>query len=68
MDRLMAGRTAITVAHRLSTVIDADRIFVLEGGRVRSSGTHQELLGNCDLYRDLCRTQGLLDSPPDYVV
>jgi ABC-type multidrug transport system fused ATPase/permease subunit len=43
----------VTVAHRLSTVVDADMIVVLEGGRVRSSGTHDELLESDDLYRGL---------------
>ncbi|MGB6183171.1 MAG: ABC transporter ATP-binding protein [Rhodococcus sp. (in: high G+C Gram-positive bacteria)] len=43
----------VTIAHRLSTVIDADTIFVLERGHVRSSGTHRELLDSDTLYRDL---------------
>ncbi|GAB6939886.1 ABC transporter ATP-binding protein [Isoptericola variabilis] len=43
----------VTVAHRLSTVLDADRILVLEGGRVRASGTHEELHATDELYRDL---------------
>jgi ATP-binding cassette subfamily B protein len=43
----------VTVAHRLSTVVDADTIVVLEGGRVRASGTHDELLESDDLYRGL---------------
>ncbi|MGU3434135.1 ABC transporter ATP-binding protein [Actinomycetes bacterium M1A6_2h] len=43
----------VTIAHRLSTVIDADTIFVLERGRVRAQGTHSELLETDDLYREL---------------
>ncbi|MCK9795109.1 ABC transporter ATP-binding protein/permease [Isoptericola sp. 4D.3] len=43
----------VTVAHRLSTVLDADRILVMEGGRVRASGTHEELHASDELYRDL---------------
>jgi ABC-type multidrug transport system fused ATPase/permease subunit len=43
----------VTVAHRLSTVVDADTIVVMEGGRVRAGGTHQELLASDDLYRGL---------------
>jgi len=43
----------VTVAHRLSTVLDADRILVMEGGRVRASGTHEELYTADELYRDL---------------
>jgi ATP-binding cassette subfamily B protein len=43
----------VTIAHRLSTVLDADHIVVLEGGRVRARGTHAELLDRDDLYRGL---------------
>ncbi|MEL7978294.1 ABC transporter ATP-binding protein [Isoptericola sp. F-RaC21] len=43
----------VTVAHRLSTVLDADQILVMEGGRVRASGTHEELHATDELYRDL---------------
>ncbi|MFE6967754.1 ABC transporter ATP-binding protein [Isoptericola sp. NPDC057653] len=43
----------VTVAHRLSTVLDADRILVLEAGRVRAAGTHEELYASDELYRDL---------------
>ena len=52
--RDMATRGAVvTVAHRLSTVLDADTILVMEGGRVRARGTHEELLESDVLYRDL---------------
>ena len=44
LDRLMAGRTTLILAHRLSSVIDADRILVLEHGRVVESGTHRDLI------------------------
>ncbi|MFT3662458.1 MAG: ABC transporter ATP-binding protein [Gordonia sp. (in: high G+C Gram-positive bacteria)] len=49
-----AARTGavVTVAHRLSTVLDADRIVLLDGGRVRDQGTHRELLDRDDLYRE----------------
>ncbi len=46
-------RTVIIIAHRLSTVIHADRIMVIERGRVLDQGTHQELLGRCATYRML---------------
>ena len=55
--QLMEGRTSLTIAHRLATVVDADCIFVLEGGRLVASGTHQELLGTSDLYRRLAELQ-----------
>ena len=51
LDRLMAGRTTLIFAHRLSSVIGADRILVLDGGRVVESGTHAELLGRGGAYR-----------------
>ncbi|QNH95916.1 ABC transporter ATP-binding protein [Corynebacterium anserum] len=54
------GRTLVVVAHRLSTVIDADQIIVMEAGRVVAVGTHEELLQISTLYRDLAHRQ-LLD-------
>ncbi|CAM5432903.1 hypothetical protein SCALM49S_04201 [Streptomyces californicus] len=44
IDALSAGRTTLTIAHRLSTVRDADQIVVLEGGRIAERGTHEDLL------------------------
>jgi ABC-type multidrug transport system fused ATPase/permease subunit len=52
--RLRAGRTTIVIAHRLSTVRDADRILVLDGGRIAAQGTHEELLTSSRLYRRMC--------------
>lgn len=46
-------RTVITIAHRLSTVVHADRIFVIGEGRVLDQGTHQELMARCAAYRGL---------------
>ena len=51
LKRLRAGRTTIVIAHRLSTIRDADRILVLDGGRVRANGRHEEILRTNDLYR-----------------
>jgi ATP-binding cassette, subfamily B, bacterial len=52
--RLRAGRTTIVIAHRLSTVRDADRILVLDGGRIAAEGRHEELLKTSLLYRRMC--------------
>ena len=57
MDEFSRGRTTVVVAHRLSTVRRADRIVVLHAGEVVDIGTHEALLGRCDLYQDLARTQ-----------
>lgn len=58
LDKLMEGRTSIVIAHRLSTVRHADRILVLDQGRVVESGTHEELIANTDgLYHSLSRLQ-----------
>jgi ATP-binding cassette, subfamily B, bacterial len=52
--RLRAGRTTIVIAHRLSTVRDADCILVLDGGRIAAQGRHDELLKSSQLYRRMC--------------
>ena len=52
--RLRAGRTTIVIAHRLSTVRDADRILVLDGGQIAAQGRHEELLESSQLYRRMC--------------
>jgi ATP-binding cassette subfamily B protein len=52
--RLRAGRTTVVIAHRLSTVRDADRILVLEGGQIAAQGRHEELLKSSRLYRRMC--------------
>ncbi len=62
LDRLMKGRTTFAVAHRLSTLQNADRLVVLEKGEVMESGTHEELLQKEDgIYRTLVEIQDLLD-------
>ena len=54
---LMRGRTVLLIAHRLSTVKDADRIAVVEDGRISMTGTHQELSAREGLYRELVQIQ-----------
>ena len=55
--RLMQNRTTIMVAHRLSTIQHADRIIVMHHGRIRESGTHQELLEQGGIYHKLYQLQ-----------
>jgi subfamily B ATP-binding cassette protein MsbA len=54
---LMSGRTTIVIAHRLTTIHRADRIIVLDRGRVIDSGTHEELMARGGIYRDLYEMQ-----------
>jgi ATP-binding cassette subfamily B protein len=51
--RIAKGRTVISISHRLSTLVEADAIMVLEQGRVYDIGTHEDLLARCDIYRQL---------------
>ena len=56
------GRTTIIIAHRLSTIQFADRIIVMDAGRIIDSGSHKELFDRCPLYRTLCETQFVNES------
>jgi len=53
----MRDRTTIVVAQRISTVLKADKILVLEGGRVVAEGTHQELMASSPIYREIYDSQ-----------
>jgi subfamily B ATP-binding cassette protein MsbA len=57
MAELLQHRTTLVIAHRLSTVLEADRIVVLDKGRILDQGEHTELLRRCPLYRRLCELQ-----------
>ena len=56
-DNLMRGRTSFVVAHRLSTIRDADAICVVDHGRIAEKGTHEELLARDGIYRDIYESQ-----------
>ena len=55
--RLMNGRTCLMIAQRISSVIDADRILVLDDGKLVAEGTHSEPLASCELYQDIYQSQ-----------
>ena len=57
LEKLKAGRTTIVIAHRLATVLSADRIVVMDGGRIVETGTHRELVARGGLYARLARLQ-----------
>jgi ATP-binding cassette subfamily B protein len=62
LDAIMVGRTTLVIAHRLATVTRADRILVLDQGRLVEEGTHQSLLGNGGIYARLAELQFATDA------
>ena len=60
IEKLASGRTTFIIAHRFSTIRMADRILVLEGGRIAADGTHEELMEKSPLYRDLYTKQQMI--------
>jgi len=57
LDELQRNKTVITIAHRLNTIQDMERIVVMDKGQVVSKGTHRELMKECSLYRNMTETQ-----------
>ena len=62
LDRLMKGRTSLVIAQRISTVLNADQILVLEKGKVVASGRHSDLMESSEIYADIYRSQ-LVEDP-----
>jgi len=61
LEKLMKGRTTFVIAHRLSTIKSADRIIVLNAGRIEEVGKHDELMEKNGLYRKLCEAQKMIE-------
>ncbi|RLM60881.1 ABC transporter B family member 19-like [Panicum miliaceum] len=59
LERAMRGRTVILIAHRMSTIVNADTIVVVENGRVAQTGTHHELLEKSTFYSNVCSMQNI---------
>jgi len=57
LEGLMRGRTSFVIAQRISTVLNADKILVLDGGRIAAEGTHRELMGSSPVYREIYESQ-----------
>jgi ABC-type multidrug transport system fused ATPase/permease subunit len=57
MEQFIRGRTAVIITHRLGALVLADRIVVMQDGRILDAGTHNELIARCELYRRLYQIQ-----------
>ena len=57
INNLIKDKTTLVIAHRLSTIHNADRIFVMKEGKVINSGSHKELIDNCEEYKSLYKKQ-----------
>ena len=64
LDRLMQGRTSFVIAQRISTVLNADRILILEKSRIVARGTHEELMENSPVYAEIYHSQLAEDITP----
>jgi ATP-binding cassette subfamily B protein len=67
LDRLMQGRTSFVIAQRISTVLNADQILVLDKGRIVARGTHEELMETSELYTEIYNSQLVGDAAPEPV-
>jgi ATP-binding cassette subfamily B protein len=65
LDKLMKGRTSFVIAQRISTVLNADRIVVLDKGRVAAVGKHEELMETSPIYAEIYRSQLVEDATPE---
>ena len=63
LDELMQGKTTFLIAHRFSTILRAQKIFVLDGGRIRQTGTHEQLVSEDGVYQGLFSKQILHGGP-----
>jgi len=62
LDRLMVGRTSFVIAQRISTVLNADQILVLDKGRIAASGNHEQLLDSSEIYAEIYSSQLVEDA------
>ena len=65
LDKLMLGRTSFVIAQRISTVLNADQILVLDKGQIAASGKHEELLEKSEIYSEIYHSQLVEDSALD---